>query len=121
MDTDIAPSSKVAATGGKRPRRLFTAGQRAELLREYRRGDETQQAFCTRHGIHPTTLSGWLRRSRRNPPAFAEVSVALSAAAPIEVELPNGIRIHVRTGGDLSRTAELIRRVAMPGREADPC
>jgi len=84
------------------------------LILEFRTSGLTGQAFSEQVGIHPTTLSGWLKEASRSPVHFAEVSVPISTPAPIEVDLPNGVRIRVRTTGDVSRTAELIRAVAAP-------
>ena len=120
MDTEHASPPSEQTVGQaltKRPRRVFSAEERAALVQEYRSGDQTQRAFCRQHGIHPTTLGNWLRRSSALVPTFAEVSVAVEAAAPIEVDLPNGIQIRVRTTGDVGKTAELIRQVALPSRE----
>jgi transposase-like protein len=96
------------------PRRVIrrhSAETRKQLIETFKAGGATRKAFCDEHGIHPTTFSGWLKRERQAVSGFAEVNLPVSQAAPIEVELPNGALIKVRTTGDLGRTAELIRRV----------
>ena len=124
MDTESSARDEEPAGQfkAKKPRRVYTTEERSALVQEYRGGGQTQRAFCRQHGIHPTTLGNWLRRSKELAPTFAEVSVAVEAPAPIEVDLPNGIQIRVRTTGDVGKTADLIRRVAMPPAEGDgPC
>ena len=115
-----SPQKKAgAARAVSRHRRAFTPKQRGALVRKYRRAGLTQREFCARHGIHTTTLGNWLRNAKDPAPSFAEVSVAVNVPAPIEVELPCGIRIHVRTCGDIAKTAELIRGVACPAKGED--
>jgi transposase-like protein len=98
----------------RRVTRRHSVADRERLLDEFKSSGLTQRAFAGRLGIHPATLSGWVRKAAQAPEGFAEVSLPLSAPAPIEVDLPNGVRIRVRTTGDVSRTAELIRAVAAP-------
>jgi len=58
-----------------------------------------------------STFNSWLKREE-TPKGFVELSLPRTGGeAPIEVLLPNGIQIKVRTTGDLTRTAQLIRRV----------
>jgi transposase-like protein len=125
MDTELSSPPDEHTDGqvvAKKSRRVFTAEERANMVQEFRSSDQTQRAFCRQHRIHPTTLGNWLRRSREQKPTFAEVSVAVQAPAPIEVDLPNGIQIRVRTTGDVGKTADLIRRVALPqGQGSEPC
>jgi transposase-like protein len=102
------------ATPQRRVIRRYSAEDRKRLIDEFRNSGLTAQAFCKQVGIHPTTLSGWMRRAAAASTGFAEVTVSMPTAAPIEVDLPNGVRIRVRTTGDVSRTAELIRAVAAP-------
>ena len=84
------------------------------MIEAFRISGLTGQAFSEQVGIHPTTLSGWLKEASRSTAHFTEVSIPISPPAPIEVDLPNGVRIRVRTTGDVSRTAELIRGVVAP-------
>jgi transposase-like protein len=98
--------------------RRYSREAREQLIETWKASGKTRQAFCAEHGIHPTTFSGWLKRAVARPPeGFAEVDLPKTSGVPIEVHLPNGIRIDVRTTGNLTRTAELIRRVT----GADPC
>ena len=101
--------------------RRHSAADRERLIVEFKSSGLSQRAFAGRLGIHPATLSGWIRKAPGAPASFAEVSLPLSAPAPIEVDLPNGVRIRVRTTGDVSRTAELIRAVAAPLRGGSGC
>ncbi len=94
--------------------RRHSAEDREKLIHDFRTSGSTARAFCEQHGIHPTTLSGWIRKTKEAAAGFTQMQVPMAAAAPIEVDLPNGVRIRVRTTGDVSRTAELIRAVAAP-------
>jgi transposase-like protein len=102
----------------KRVMRRYSREAREQFIEAWKDSGQTRQVFCDEHNIHPTTFSGWLKRAKAQPPkGFAEVELPQASAVPIEVHLPNGMRIDVRTTGDLSRTAELIRRVT----GAQPC
>lgn len=68
----------------------------------------TQAEFCARHGIHPTTFSTWCRAPASKATGadtpcrgvkFAEFKMPSGGALPIEVELPNGVRIRLRDAG----------------------
>ena len=88
---------------------------------EFKASGLTQRAFAERAGIHPATLSQWLRKVSAAQEGFTELSVPIAALAPVEVDLPNGVRIRVRTTGDVSRTAALIRAVAAPLKGESSC
>ena len=104
----------ITPTPQRRVYRRYSAEDRERLINEFQTSGQTGRAFCEEQGLHPATLSKWIRRASPVPTGFTEVSVAMPSPAPIEVDLPNGVRIRVRTTGDISRTAELIRAVAAP-------
>lgn len=105
-DEHAAPQRRVT--------RRYSAEDRTRLIDEFKNSGQTACAFSKHIGVHPTTLRAWLRQAAAASSGFAEVTVSMPSAAPIEVDLPNGVRIRVRTTGDVSRTAELIRAVAAP-------
>jgi transposase-like protein len=103
-----------------RRRRRRSAKQQQALIEAYQAGGLSKAAFCRRRGIQPASFYRWLRRYPKNTPAFAEVQVALaapnlrplSAAAPVEVELRSGLRLHIRDLGRLAEVAAFIREIA---------
>ena len=101
-------------TAERRVKRRHSAEDRERLIAEFKASGLTGRAFSEQKGIHPTTLSGWVSRADQASSGFAELSVPISSPAPIEVDLPNGVRLRVRTTGDVTRTAELIRAVVAP-------
>jgi len=113
-DKQPAPGRPFDGAQNRRVVRRRNAEDREQLIDEFKASGLTQRAFADRVGVHPATLSQWVRKASVTQEGFTELSVPISAPAPIEVDLPNGVRIRVRTTGDVSRTAELIRAVAAP-------
>lgn len=79
----------------------------------------TKKAFCQDQGLNLATFYSWGKLKAPEDPGpvdFARFEVAMpaAAAAPIEVDLPNGVRIKVHTHGEVGKTAELIRQVIRP-------
>ena len=75
----------------------------------------TKQAYCERHGINRATFYAWSKRGGRalaRRPAFAEVEVAPSLQAAVEVLLPNGARVGIRHQGKRDDLVALVRGVA---------
>ena len=73
----------------------------------------TVREFCEQRGIHTTTFHGWKKQQRKASRAttqLAEVEVT-APAAPIELELPGGLRIGVRINGESGELAKLIRGI----------
>ena len=96
---------------GRRLAAKYSAAERERLIREYGKSGLSKKAFCRQRGVNLATFYGWTRRQADSPSPFAKAVVALPTAAPIEVDLPNGVRIRVRADGDVDRTARLIRQV----------
>ena len=94
--------------------RRYSAEGRKQLIDAFNTSGLTAKAFCERQRIHPTTFSGWMRKARSCPEGFTEVNLPIDTSAPIEVDLANGVQIRVRTTGNISRTADLIRAVIAP-------
>ena len=102
------------ATGGGRSRGRGvrrTAAQRQEVVEQFGRSGLSQAEFRRREGLHPVTLSRWLREPRR-PMAFAQVVLSAEATREIEVRLPNGVVVHVTDAAPVEDLAAWIRRVA---------
>ena len=96
----------------KRGRVLRSADKRRELLRAYRTSGQSQVEFCRQRGLNTTTLNGWLRHARLKAPRLAEVAVPVPPPVGIEIELGNGVRVHLPANGPIEQAAELIRRIA---------
>ena len=93
----------------------YTAEDRERLIREQAQSGMTKKAFCDRHKINLGTFHGWGKRPRRSlmrKPAFAEVEVAASLQAAVEVLLPNGARVGIRHQGKRDDLVALVRGVA---------
>ena len=96
----------------KQGRVLRNAERRRELVAAFKSSGQTQAAYCRERGLNVTTFNGWLRQAAAQRPAFAEVTMPVRATAGIEVELPNGVRVHLPADGQVEQAAELIRRLA---------
>lgn len=100
------------ASDGRRQINQYTAAERSGLLAAHAASGKSKREFCEEHGINLGTFYGWRKAVRREATVFAEVEIGCrETEAPIEVELPHGVRIRVRTSGDVDRTARLIRQV----------
>ena len=97
--------------------------QREALVREYESGGLKKEEFCSKHKIHPSTLERWVRKQRlRTYPeekkkkdgavGFAEVQVGWSARVPVEIVLPNGIRVRVCEVGMLKELGGVVRELS---------
>ena len=60
-----------------------SAEDRERLMDEFKASGLTQRAFAERAGIHPETLSQWLRKVSAAQEGFTELSVPIAALAPI--------------------------------------
>jgi hypothetical protein len=90
----------------------------AGIIGEYERGGLTQREFSERRGIPLATLTGWLRRSRRD--RFIEVRTdgaakAAACAGLYAVELSAGIRIEVPRGFDPTELGALLAELKGAG------
>lgn len=81
-------------TSGRRQRNR-TAQERRRLLELYGRGGLSQRRFCERHDLALSTLTHWLRQTRRR---------AAGTTVPAIVELPAGLGGEVSAGAALSAT-----------------
>lgn len=109
METESSkPSRRLVAR--------YSAAERERLIEQQEASGLSKKEFCRQEGINPGTFYGWTKRKAGAPPRFAKVEMMLPGTAPIEVDLPNGVRIRVGTGGDVDQTARLIRQVVSPER-----
>jgi hypothetical protein len=115
----------MKTTGGRvdvRGRVWRSAQERRELIEAFEACGLGKAAYCRRRGIPLATFCNWLKRRTKTEPVFAEVQVVgraptlplLRGAAPVEIELPSGVRVHVR---DTERLAQLTAFI----RELSPC
>ena len=91
-----------------RPRRRFTADERANLVALYRQSGLTQSAFARQHEIKLGTLQQWLCRFKPQPPSighgFQELMVPLSSspwAAEIRLSQEMTIQLGLEAAGQL--------------------
>ena len=103
-----------------RGRRRFTASERRDWLRQYRRSGLTQAEFARQHALSHGTLVRWLCRdrwesSRSKPDASGFVELALPAANAsdgwtAELTWPDGKRLKLSAAVSPSWVAELVSR-----------
>ncbi len=111
MNTEIpATEGRLEEARSRRILKRYSTEERERLIREYKSGNQTQQAFCEERGINPTTFSGWFKHRQRKDGGFAEVELT-APDAPLEVSLPNGLRIGLRYGGQPEALVDFVRRV----------
>jgi hypothetical protein len=104
-----------------RTRVMWSAAERAEWLVLYERSGQGVAEFCRHNDLSPATLYLWLRQqgaaSDENG-ALVEVPLAMAAVlergAPtfIGAELPNGLRLQVPVGTDITWLSALLQSVA---------
>jgi len=83
-------------------RRWWTA-----TCEEYRRGSESQRAFCRARGLSVSSLQYWLRKRRSEAPK--RESTALVEVASVPAQPPERKTLRVRGPGEV--TVELERPV----------
>jgi transposase-like protein len=104
-----------------RTRMMWTAAERAEWLALFERSGQSVAEFCRHNDLSPATLYFWLRQqgatSEENG-ALVEVPLAMAAAldrgtvAFVAAELPNGLRLQVPVGADITWLSALLQSVA---------
>ena len=102
------------SAGGRRVVTQYSDDDRKRLVKEQAQSGLTKKAFCERRGINLGTFHGWSkhRQALKRKPAFAQVDVATSTEAAVEVLLPNGARIGIRHHGKRDDLVALVRGVA---------
>lgn len=97
-----------------------SAAQRAEILAAFEQSGVSAAEFARLVGVKYPTLAGWLHRRRRRPdeartaprPAvrFVEATVPTpEVRAPVELELPGGVRLRLAEPGQVPLVVALLR------------
>ena len=114
MNAEQATESRpFGGAQGRRVKKRYSAEDRERLMEEQAASGMTAREFCEQQGILITTFHGWKKQQRKAyqaKPKLAEVEVT-AQAAPIELELPGGLRIGVRLNGESAELAKLIRGI----------
>jgi len=105
-----------------RTRMMWSVAERAEWLALYERSGQSVAEFCRHNDLSPATLYFWLRQQQGAASdengALVEVPLAMAAvlergtAAFIGAELPNGLRLQVPVGTDITWLSALLQSVA---------
>jgi transposase-like protein len=109
-----------------RPGRLqrnYPAQERKRLLRLFEHSGLSAKRFCEDRGIPVSTLSYWVRKSRRKASDGAVVEIPAGAMhestleerirepgpGPVEIRLPNQMELRISAGADTKWVTELLR------------
>lgn len=101
-------------------RRRIDATQRAQLLAGFDRSGLTAAAFARQHQLNYTTFCNWRqRRAAEKSPAFVQVELPASAAAPdaLVIELGPHIRMRISSAAQIALAAQLLKGLHL----AAPC
>jgi len=127
MDTMMASAPPMRATSGSRARGSVSAEERAQWLARHEASGQSVRAFCTEHGLAPTTLTWWRRRRREQARqsgadgALIEVTRLTQPASAVSwksmttaavIALPVGPRVEIAADADPAWVAALIRALA---------
>ena len=124
MNTTMASAPPMRATSGQRTRGSVSAEEQARWLARHEASGQSVRAFCTEHGLVPTTLTWWRRRRREQArrsgtegalievtrltqPVSTGWSKSMTTAAVIA--LPGGPRVEIAAGSDPAWVAALVR------------
>ncbi|MEZ5417265.1 MAG: hypothetical protein R2708_07975 [Vicinamibacterales bacterium] len=97
--------------------RAKTAGQMTRLVAQWRASGEPQARFARRHGVRPWTLWYWSRKMATTPapPTFVPVHVTSTPERPpIEVVLPDGVRVVTHADTPAATVAALVAALRAP-------
>ena len=106
-----------------RPQRTYPAEERKRLVRLFQRSGLSAKRFCEDRGIPVSTLSYWVRKSRRKAGDGAVVEIPAGAMpeatldgrvhepgpASVEIRLPNQMELRISAGVDTMWVTELLR------------
>ena len=106
-----------------RPQRNYPAQERKRLLRLFEHSGVSAKRFCEDRGIPVSTLSYWVRKSRRKASDGAVVEIPAGAmpgatlderirepgSGSVEIRLPNQMELRVSAGADTRWVTELLR------------
>jgi transposase-like protein len=107
--------------------RKRSAEEQQKLLRLLERSGQSQKQFCREHGVALSSLTFWLRQSRRSARgsssgALVEVPAIVASRATlgdtgrfaprsVEVRLPNRLELNVEVGTDCAWVGQLLREL----------
>jgi len=98
---------------GRRVLRRRNAQEREQLVEEFKASGMSQAAFCEERGILLATFKSWFyKREPASEAHFAEVTVTMPDAGPVEVVFPSGVRANIRQAGSRAELIGLIRGLA---------
>jgi transposase-like protein len=106
-----------------RPQRNYPAQERKRLLRLFEHSGLSAKKFCEDRGIPVSTLSYWVRKSRRKASDGAVVEIPAGAMhrptledhirepgpGTVEIRLPNQAEVRILAGADTKWVTELLR------------
>lgn len=113
MTRKVGPQSEQQTTG-----RRYSAYDKSEILRTFRLSGLSAYAFCSEVGLCYTTLRRWFEEvpsqstGEQVDHRFVEIKVDRDEGtfdSPMEVALPDGIKIRVYEHGQVAWVAELLR------------
>ena len=106
-----------------RPQRNYPAQERKRLLRLFEHSGLSAKRFCEDRGIPVSTLSYWVRKSRRKASDGAVVEIPVGAMpgvtldertgepgpGSVEIRLPNQMELRISAGADTKWVTQLLR------------
>lgn len=102
----------------RRPRRRFSAEEKARIVGLYEESGLTRVEFCRREGIGLFNLQRWLGKRRRGEARFVEVEArAIAEQGRYRMGFEGGARLEVEAGFDERE----VRVLAGIMREAARC
>lgn len=133
MTTSTTPTTPTTSTSESivlktdtRGRVLVSRERREAILDEFERSGMSGAAFARHYGIRYTTFTYWRQARRRersgagkpsSKVALAEVVVEVGHGggdkdgSGLRIELPGGVSLHVRSGGDANLAAAVLREL----------
>lgn len=117
--------NEVILKADRRGRLRYTAEQKQALVEAYEASGLSCPRFAALHGVNYQTLVSWLKKRRQgdsdHPVLRSLVPAELdgpaprhSAATPMEILLPCGVRLAVHTGSQMDMAVALIRELQKP-------
>jgi transposase-like protein len=74
---EVEGQDRQASEPGKRTRRLWTAKEKRQILREAQRPGAVRQAVAQRHGVHVSVMNRW-RTEQLSKSSIGKKTVAIS-------------------------------------------
>lgn len=110
--------SSVTVLSGPERRRRWSAAEKARIVEESLQPGAVVKAVAHHHDVHPNLLHHWRRQVKQaagHKVNFLPVSVSAEKrpsavdGGAIEIELGNGVRVHVDAGVDEAALARVLR------------